>query len=302
MSYRKTPEISDIIIQYEPNSCVRIPVRRKEALEKCTSIYARSVIKNIPFKDGIICSEAVDTLLIRAHGELQRLWEEFYHAQRVTKVLRAIVQSIRNSGIKHTLRVVDVGCGLGYVLRWLAAHNVLEEDIILVGVDFNQALIQHAQKLATIENLSVQFTVSNAFQLNEKADIFISSGVLHHFSIEELHQFYTTQAKCTPLAFAHFDPQSSWATPLGSFLFHFARMRTSLARYDGWLSAAKAHSGKVLEEAARRQTEELSLYRYHPEISWFPLLRTITGVIGIIAEAQDDFERLIDEPISQIKR
>lgn len=301
MTFWNRFEISDLIIQHEPHSCQRIPVHRADAMSRCGSWYARKVIKKIPHNNGILCEKAVDDLLVQAHGELQRLWEEFYHAQRVATILEQLVRAVRNTGIRKKLRVVDIGCASGYVLRWLAAHRVLHNEIELIGVDFNQALIQRAKKLAAAENLCVEFLVANAFSLKENADIFLSSGVLHHIDKEDLVSFFDAQSQCNPLAFAHFDPQASWASPVGSFLFHFARMRTSLARYDGWLSAARAHRGVVLEEATKKGVQGLSLFRYNPPIFALPFIRTLTGVLGVIPQAKDCMEQHMHETIRIIR-
>ena len=300
MAFRNRLEISDLIIQHEPNSSSRIPVHRDEAMAKCGSWYARRVIRRIPHKDGVLCSKAVDTLLVQAHCELQRLWEEFYHAQRVASILDVVIQAIRSTGIQRELRIVDIGCGSGYVLRWLAAHKKEDIHAKLIGVDFNDALIIQAKKLAVAEDLDVEFLVANAFELEEKTDIFLSSGVLHHIPAMELSSFFRAQSRCSPLAFLHFDPQSSWAAPIGSFLFHFARMRTPLARYDGWLSAVRAHSGSVLEESVRVGTEGLSIFRYNPPIYWLPFIRTLTGVIGVIPQAEEACKNNIHEAIISV--
>ena len=297
MRFREKSEISDLIVQYELSTLQRKPVCREEALQKCSSWYARSIIRSIPHKEGVLCDTAVDMILLDSHKELQRLWEEFFHAQRIAMIVKVLVKSLRSIGVKKRIRLVDIGCGIGYVLRWLAAHNVASEDISLLGVDFNETLISYAQDLAQAEQLDVQFQVGNAFNLNVDVDIFISSGVLHHFPNETLSLFFQQQAKCKPLAFAHFDPQYSWATPIGSFIFHFSRMRTSLARYDGWLSAVRSHSGPFLESAARQNIQEMSLYRYNPPIKCFPLIRTMTGVIAIHPSASSVFEKEIKETV-----
>ena len=299
MHFRDRPEISDLIVQYDLATLERIPVQREEALQKCFSWYARSVIASIPHNDGILCEATVDRMLLEAHQELQRLWEEFFHAQRIASILKTLVKSLRSMGIDRKIRVVDIGCGIGYVLRWVATYSSVSQDISLLGVDFNQTLISYAKELAKSEKLDVEFRVANAFELDVPVDIFISSGVLHHFPNDALERFFEQQAKCNPLAFAHFDPQYGWATPVGSFMFHFSRMRTPLARYDGFLSAARAHSGVVLEQTTQKCIKNLSLYRYNPPIPWLPLLRTMTGVIAIHPSVSSVFETEIQEVIQR---
>src|SRR5208282_6008718 len=57
---------------------------------------------------------------------------------------KSIACSSRFSG---PLRVVDVGCGIGYNIRWLAAHTTLpSERVELTGVDLNSGLIHEANR------------------------------------------------------------------------------------------------------------------------------------------------------------
>ena len=78
-------------------------------------------------------------------------------------------------------------------------------------------------------------------------------------------------------------------------------MRTPLARHDGWLSAARAHSGQTLERAAKLSGSSLMLFRYNPPITWFPLLRTMTGLIGIHPQAAESFQERLNEPLMVIQ-
>jgi len=58
----------------------------------------------------------------------------------VAETLRSWASPLREAKPQTPLRVVDVGCGLGYVTRWLAAHQVLGPGVELVGVDMNSVL------------------------------------------------------------------------------------------------------------------------------------------------------------------
>src|SRR5262249_52328367 len=118
--------------------------------------------------------------------------------------------------------------------------------------DYNAAFIRLAARLADEENLPCRFVVANAFQLEQKATIFMSTGVIHHFRGDALDQFMAQQAAEQPPAFVHSDIKPTYLAPLGSWLFHEARMREPLARHDGILSAQRAHPGERLTAAARR--------------------------------------------------
>lgn len=49
------------------------------------------------------------------------------------------------------------------------------------GVDYNEALVAEAERLAALEKLNCRFEVANAFVMDEPTNLFISTGVLHHF-------------------------------------------------------------------------------------------------------------------------
>jgi len=158
-------EISDVIVSYDPSSLKRRPVKQADAIDALrgpASPYAHQIVKDIPQSNGILNNEAVDQLLISAHSELQRMWEEFFHGPRVALILQHLVKALRKTGISRKLRVVDVGCGPGFTLRWLAAHEILKDEVTWIGADYNAALIGHAQNLAQAERLPVQFVLARS--------------------------------------------------------------------------------------------------------------------------------------------
>jgi 2-polyprenyl-3-methyl-5-hydroxy-6-metoxy-1,4-benzoquinol methylase len=74
----------------------------------------------------------VDALGLRVHRELQRLGEELQFGRRVAAVLGPVVAELRRS-VGSLVRIVDVGCGLGFVVRSLAATSVRGPDVELVA-------------------------------------------------------------------------------------------------------------------------------------------------------------------------
>jgi SAM-dependent methyltransferase len=159
--------------------------------------------------------------------------------------------------VPRPLRVVDIGCGTGYVLRWLAKFGSLGPDVELVGVDFNRDLVEEAARLAGEEGLDTRFEHGDALRRKEGADVYISTGVLHHFELERLPEFFERQRDAR--AAVHFDFRPSRLAWPGSWLFHQLRMRHPLSRHDGVASALRAYSPETLIQAARAALPEFDV-------------------------------------------
>ena len=241
----------------------------------------------MPATDGVLDPEGVDGVLVRSHRELQRLSEEFQQGLRVRELLVPTIALLRARGVSP-IRIVDVGCGLGYLVRWLAAKGELGDDVQLVGCDYNAALLGEARRLAELEGLRCELVVGNAFTLDQPGHIFTSTGVLHHFRDEGLVSFFREQAR-EAQAFFHFDIDDSWLAPIGSWLFHRARMREPLARHDGVLSAIRAHSDRTLVDAARRGAAGFRVAMYRVPPRWFPIIRVLRPVVGVREELWEDW-------------
>lgn len=292
---RELLEISDLIVDYDISTLSRRPVLRDAAAKRLADNrqgWAARFVSRLPANGrGELEPEVCDGILVRSHTELQRLSEEFLQADRARSILVPLLEALRGSGEKPPYRIVDVGCGLGYVVRALAAHGRLGRDVELLGCDMNRALIEQAQRLTTEESLPCEFRVANAFTLAEPAHVFITTGVVHHFRGAALDAFFEGQKHAR--AFAHFDMQPSVLSPLGSWIFHQARMREPLARHDGVVSAARAHTSATLLSAARKHTS-LSCMSFDESKSLMSvMLRPMHAVLGVSGELRMPFvERL----------
>jgi 2-polyprenyl-3-methyl-5-hydroxy-6-metoxy-1,4-benzoquinol methylase len=210
---------------------------------------------------------------------MQRLSEEFQHGRRVQELLRSIVQALSAGGVRPPFRIVDIGCGTGYVVRWLAAHGGVDQAE-LVGVDFNSALITEAQRLAAAEQLNCRFEVANAFRMSPPATVYLSTGVIHHFRGDQaLREFFSQHDHPATMCFAHMDFQPTVLARPGAWLFHYVRMREPLAHHDGVVSARRAHTASTILRAARGHS--FLCGTYGARIGKLPIPRVFHTIIGI---------------------
>ncbi|MBX3172568.1 MAG: class I SAM-dependent methyltransferase [Candidatus Eremiobacteraeota bacterium] len=284
------PEISDLIIDYDPTSLARRPVQRSAVLKRLQELgmtRAYRIVHGIAHARDCLDGEAVDHILLRAHTELQRLSLEFRVGEQLARLLRPLVRLLLEEGLIR-VRIVDIGCGQGYGLRWLAAHGRLPAEVELVGCDYNACLIASARRLAEQEGLAARFLTANALRLDQPAHIFISTGVLHHFRGQALDDFL--QGQWGARALLHLDVKASWAAYPGAWVFHQARMREALARHDGVLSAVRAHPGDRLLRAARRLHSPLKFSLLDGQPSLLPIFRTLNGLVGLTPSLIANFQ------------
>lgn len=285
-------EITDVLVAFDPETLARQPVAKHEVvdiLRHAGQNRAAQLVERLPERDGMLDAHAIDRLLVHVHCELQRLSEEFQHGQRMADLLRPMLAALRQAGAPTPLRVLDVGCGTGYVMRWLARNGGMGEEVELLGADYNAALIAEARRLANAEKLRATFLTANAFRLDQPATLLISTGVLHHFRGDELRAFFAGHASERTAAFIHFDFQPSWLAPIGSWLFHFARFREPIARHDGVLSAVRAHSGRTLLNAAKQGLPQFDTALYNTCLWGLPVPRPFHVLVGMRPALRGDF-------------
>ncbi len=279
-------EITDLLWQAGREG-ERLPVRKAEVLTHLAERSQRRavrIVSRMPSPEGVLDPEYVDALGIRVHCELLRLSEELQFGHRIAAQLTPMVARLRAAG-SGVIRVVDVGCGLGYALRSLAAGSALGPDVQLVGLDSNPALVARARDLAAQEELACQFICGDAFSpqaaVHDAArTIFISSGLMHHIPQSGLPGFFAVQARIGIAAFAHWDIAPCLWSTLGAWVFHQARMREPVSRHDGVMSARRAHPAAALEDAARAGAPSYHVLvlegpRWHPR--GLDVLRPIVG-------------------------
>lgn len=284
-------EVSDLVVRVDPEHLERLPVRRADVVRSFEAAGDRrgaSIVRRLPVDAaGVLDAQAVDALLLRTHAELQRLSVELQVADRVAEVLVPLLQAVGSAGGRAS--VVDVGCGLGHVVRTLAARGDLPGSPTLVGCDLVGSLVAAAQRLADDDALPCRFLHADALRLDLRPSVFLSTGVLHHFRRDDLVRFFERQHAAGAQALVHLDVAPTSLTGIGAWLFHRARMREPLARHDGVVSARRAHPDHVLVEALRRGAPTMVPVVVDGRGARCTVLRVLRSVLALRPERVDAF-------------
>jgi len=280
-------EITDLIWSFDAHG-VRRPVRRQTAIDQLLDRGQRRaarLLARLPHERGELSGDAIDALGLRIHGELQRLGEELQVGRRITETLATLVAPLHAGEPGRPVRVIDVGCGTGHVLREIAHLGALP-GVELVGVDLNPILVAEATRLAEAEGLACRFVRGDALADGVAIEdgprtILISSGFLHHLDLDGLAAVLDATEAQNVAAFAHWDiAPCRWST-LGAWVFHAARMREPVSRHDGVMSARRAHPAAILLDVAGRSAPSYDCEireggRWHPRA--LDVLRPFVGV------------------------
>ncbi|HAB14773.1 MAG TPA: methyltransferase type 11 [Planctomycetaceae bacterium] len=300
-SRRELLEISDLVVDFDLETMSRRPVNRAEVVERLNGVGDRGaarIVAAMPVNGGVLDPDVVDRLLIRVHCEMQRLSEEFQHGRRVAEFLHSLLAAFDQIGLSQPYRIVDIGCGTGYVIRWLAARAGFRQDVELIGVDFNEALVREAQRLSAAEQLGCRFEVINAFDMARPATVYLSTGVLHHFRGQGLDEFMLQHDQPDTQAFVHYDFQPTPLARPGAWAFHYIRMREPLSRHDGVISARRAHNAATLLEAARQTSFACGMYG--TRVWKLPIPRVFHTLLGIRPEAVDAFRQTLGRRVGRL--
>lgn len=154
---------------------------------------------------------------------------------------------------KEYLRIVDIGCGNGAILRRIADWGRKEKlKFRLIGLDANS----HAIKIA--EGLSMDYPEIHYQNLNifsdefrqMKFDIILCTLTLHHFKDKEIKKLMHQLCKQAQLGIVINDlHRSRWAYFLFK-LFCKAFVNNEIARKDGLISILRGFKKNEIEEYA----------------------------------------------------
>ena len=113
---------------------------------------------------------------------------------------------------KEAVRIADIGCGNGDMLRALAGYAEKHGlDFVLTGIDANSFTINHGRSLsAAFPNISFECSdIFNELNVPEQYDIILCTLTLHHFKDEEILQLLQRFEYACRLGFVINDLQRS---------------------------------------------------------------------------------------------
>ncbi len=143
------------------------------------------------------------------------------------------------------LKIADVGCGDGYLLRRLAAKATAAGfEVDWIGYDFSVTACKLAAQKADAAGVKIRFEQVDilAGEIPEKADVFLNSLFLHHFESADVETIFKKFRDATTQAFIVEDLRR---TVLGYFLaWSCGRLltRSPIVHYDGVVSVEGAFS------------------------------------------------------------
>ena len=146
---------------------------------------------------------------------------------------------IANKPLDQVIRITDIGCGNGDMLRALADYAKKQGlHFILKGIDANKFTISHAQSLS--ENYpNITYACSDIFDdlsKTEPCDIMLCTLTLHHFKDEEITDLLENLKRSAAIAIVINDLQrSAVAYYLFKALCYVFRLN-DMSREDGLVS------------------------------------------------------------------
>jgi 2-polyprenyl-3-methyl-5-hydroxy-6-metoxy-1,4-benzoquinol methylase len=173
--------------------------------------------------------------------------------------LNGLDKLIQGKSLKNTLRIADLGCGGGDILRlvsnWLEKKEINAE---LIGFDANPNIIAFAQKHTSQKNISYQAVniFSDDFK-TQQFDVVIATLFFHHFDSDQLAEFLNQLRRQTSIGIVINDLHRHW------FAYYSIKWLTALfskspmVKNDAALSVARSFRKKdwitILEKAGIKQ-------------------------------------------------
>lgn len=181
--------------------------------------------------------------------------------------LFGVKKLIENHPKEDEILIVDVGCGNGDMLRYLADYGLKNNLIFkLIGLDANDFTINHARNLS-VNYPNISYRCENIFDVKFKmmpSDIVLCTLTLHHFKDDEIMKIMAVFYANANLGIIINDLHRSRLAYRLFQLVCFVFKLNTMSREDGLVSILRGFKKKELIDFSKR----LGFKKYIIEWKW----------------------------------
>jgi 2-polyprenyl-3-methyl-5-hydroxy-6-metoxy-1,4-benzoquinol methylase len=199
---------------------------------------------DIEIMDDLNCSGAVLEQTLR---ELEVI-NKWLGGNAIT--IDALEQLLITKSESETITIGDLGCGNGDMLKIISEWAKSRGTILnLVGIDANPNTINVAKRnlgASPYVELEVMNIFGEEFQ-QQKFDIVIGTLFYHHFSDQQLIEFFSQLRKQVRIGFIINDIHRHWLAYFSIKVLTQAFSKSTMVKYDAPLSVLRAFKKRDLE-------------------------------------------------------
>tara|TARA_R100001369_G_scaffold20091_2_gene36905 strand:+ start:100782 stop:101492 length:711 start_codon:yes stop_codon:yes gene_type:complete len=168
--------------------------------------------------------------------------------------LDGIQTLLKDTPEKTTIRIADVGCGSGAVLREIANWGRTQKfDLELIGIDANPYAVEIAQRRSDYYP-EIKFEALNIFSeayKQQEYDIVLCTLTLHHFKNEEILELLNIFKEQSNIGIIINDLQRSKTAYVLFQAFCKVFINNEIARKDGLTSILRGFKKKDLKKLSK---------------------------------------------------
>jgi len=188
----------------------------------------------------------------------------------------SLEQLLKNYSSDEAITIVDLGCGGGDMLRiidsWGKRNNL---KLNLIGIDANPSIVAFAKR-NLLSHPHIQFKTLNVFDeefQNQKFDIVIGTLFYHHFSSEQLVQFFRKLKQQVSVGFIINDIHRHWLAYYSIKFLTQAFSKSAMVKYDAPLSVLRAFKRTELREVLEATVIESFTIKWKWAFRWQVIAR-----------------------------
>jgi 2-polyprenyl-3-methyl-5-hydroxy-6-metoxy-1,4-benzoquinol methylase len=127
--------------------------------------------------------------------------------------INGISKLLKNTKQKTRIRIADLGCGSGDILRLMRKHLTKKKiNADLLGIDANPSIVEYAKE-HNAKDYKIEFESINIFSEEFKRrrfDIVTGTLFFHHFTNDQLTQFFSQLKEQVSIGFVINDIHRHW--------------------------------------------------------------------------------------------